>query len=344
MSILLDEFLTAPNVVRSVIGANKKVLTDIAKDFKSRGITNILTVARGSSDNAATYFKYIMETIGECAVSKCSPSVTTVYGAKLKLGNNMVLAISQSGMSTDTLLVMENAKASGALTVAVTNNPFSPLARMCDYHINLNAGIEESISATKTFLGQLTAMYMLANALSSASAKLNIAELPPVLEDFIAKESDAIRVFAEETKDINNFIILTRGLCQCVSSELSLKMMEICYKFSRPFSTTEFMHGPISIVEDGTSIMVLAPDSEMTSEFIDMTARLTLLGANVTSFTDIEEIARMSDKTFRMPTVKGMFVPFIYALAVELYVGYTAEALGINADCPRNRKKITITK
>lgn len=344
MSIMLNEFLTAPNVVRSVIGTNKKVLSAIAKDFKSRGITNITTVARGSSDNAATYFKYVMETIGECAVSKCSPSVTTVYGAKLKLGNNMVLAISQSGMSTDTLLVMENAKASGALTVAVTNNPASPLARMCNYHINLNAGVEESVSATKTFLGQLTAMYMLANALSPTPAKLNISELPPVLDDFIEEYNESIKAFAEETKDIDNFLILTRGLCQCVSSELSLKMMEICYRLSRPFSTTEFMHGPISIVEDGTAVVMLAPDSEMTGEFIDMATRLTLLGANVTSFTDIAEVARVSDKSFRMPSIKGMMIPFVYTIAVELYVAYVAEALGIDADCPRNRKKVTITK
>ncbi len=344
MSIMLSEFLAAPDVVRSVVATNKPVLKEIAKEFKARGITNITTIARGTSDNAATYFKYVMETIGECTVSKCSPSVTTVYGAKLKLGNNMVLAISQSGMSTDTLLVMENAKAAGALTVAVTNNPTSPLARMAHYHINLNAGVEESVSATKTFLGQLTAMYMLANALSDAPAKMNISELPPILEDFIAEENDKIRAFAEETKDLNNFIILTRGLTQCVSSELSLKMMEICYKLSRPFSTAEFMHGPISIVEEGTKVIMLAPDSEMTSEFIDMTARLNLLGADVVSVTDIDDVARMSVASLRMPSVKGMFVPFVYTMAIELYVAYVAEALGINPDTPRNRKKVTITK
>ena len=119
MSIMLNEFLSAPDVVRNVIAANKAVYRAIAKEFKERGITNITTVARGTSDNAATYFKYIVEAIGEIMVSKFTPSITTVYGAKVNLSKNMVLAISQSGMSTDTLMVVQSAKETGAMTVAV---------------------------------------------------------------------------------------------------------------------------------------------------------------------------------------------------------------------------------
>lgn len=344
MSIMLNEFLSAPDVVRNVIAANKAVYRAIAKEFKERGITNITTVARGTSDNAATYFKYIVEAIGEIMVSKFTPSITTVYGAKVNLSKNMVLAISQSGMSTDTLMVVQSAKETGAMTVAVTNNPESPLARMCDYHIDLAAGVEHSVGATKSFLAALTAMYMLSNALSPVTAKMNVAELAPLLEDFIEGYKDSIKAFAEETKDVNNYIILTRGLCQCVASELSLKMMESCYKFTRPFSTSDFMHGPISIVEEGTPVLMIAPDSEFTEEFISMTTRLNLLGANVISFTDIKDVERMSAKTLRMPTGRGMHAPFIYSIAVELYVAYMAEALGINADSPRNRSKVTITK
>ena len=110
MSVMLNEFLSAPDVVRNVTQANKQVIKDIAKVFKERGITNITTVARGTSDNAATYFKYVVEAIGEVMVSKFTPSITTVYGAKVNLSKNMVLAISQSGMSTDTLMVVEAAR------------------------------------------------------------------------------------------------------------------------------------------------------------------------------------------------------------------------------------------
>lgn len=344
MSVMLNEFLDAPNVVRGVITRNKKVISEIAEEFKRRGITNITTVARGTSDNAATYFKYIVEAIGHVIVSKFTPSITTVYGAKVNLHNNMLLALSQSGMSTDTLMVAENAKETGALTVAVTNDPNSPLAKACHYHIFLAAGLEQSVGATKTFLAQLTSMFLLANALSPSPAKMNIAQLPPILEKFIEDEKKGIQSFAESLKDLNNFVILTRGLTQCVASELSLKMMTTCYKLSRPFSTCDFMHGPISIVEDGTPIFLLAPDSEFTEEFVAMTTRLKLLGANIYSFTDIPEIANMSKNSFRMPSCRGTNSPFIYTMAIELFVVYMAQSLGINPDNPRNVKKVTITK
>lgn len=344
MSLMLNEFLAAPDSVREVISSNKKIIADIAKEFKERGITNITTVARGTSDNAATYFKYIIEAIGHVMVSKFSPSITTIYGAEVNLKNNMLLAVSQSGMSTDTLMVVESAKKTGALTVAVTNNPDSPLAKLCHYHIYLRSGEEKSGVATKTFLAQLSAMYMLANALSPVTAKMNIAEIPPLLENFIGGFRDKIAEFAKKTKDWNNYIILTRGLTQCISYELSLKMMESCYRFSRPFSTCEFMHGPLAIVEEGTKICIIAPDSEFTEEFVDMVTRLKILGADIISFTDIEKIRRMSSQSLEMPACRGMVVPFIYSIAVELYVAYVAEALGINPDTPRNMKKVTVTK
>lgn len=344
MSVMLNEFLTAPDVVREVVTTNKKVIAAIAKDFKARGISNITTVARGTSDNAATYFKYIVETIGGIMVSKFSPSITTVYGSTVNLSANMVLAISQSGMSTDTLMVVESAKQTGALTVGVTNNPESPLAKLCDYHIHLMAGEERSVAATKTFIAQLTAMYLLANQLSETSAKMNISEIPPLLEKFITENKEKIAAFAEKTKHLNNYVILTRGLLQSVSSELSLKMMESCYRFSRPFSTCDFMHGPLALVEEGTKIVMLAPHSEFSQEFINMATRLSILGAEITAFTDIKEVEDIAHNALRMPACRGMETPFIYTMAVELFSAYMAEALGINPDTPRNMKKVTITK
>lgn len=341
---MLNEFLAAPEVVREVVANNKQVIINIAKEFKHRGITNITTVARGTSDNAATYFKYLVEVIGGIMVSKFSPSITSVYGSKVNLSGNMVLAISQSGMSTDTLMVVQSAKETGALTVGVTNNPDSPLAKLCDFHIYLTAGEERSVAATKTFIAQLTAMYLLANKLSPSQAKMNVSELPPMLDTFINENKEALKKFAESTKDINNFCILSRGMLQSVAGELSLKMMESCYRFSRPFSTCEFMHGPIAIVEEGTKILLLAPASEFSQEFINMATRLSLLGASITAFTDIKEVEEIAQNSFRMPSCRGMETPFLYTLAVELYVAYLAESLSINPDAPRNMKKITITK
>ncbi len=343
MSVMLNEFLSAPEVVKNVATANKKVIADIAREFKERGITHIATVARGTSDSAATYFKYMVETIGKIIVAKITPSVVTAYGSTLNLKNTMVIAVSQSGMSTDTIMVVESAKNTGALTVAITNNPESKLAKACDYNIDLRSGIEQSVSATKTYLAQMVAMFMLSNALSPITAKMNVMELPQVLRSFVDACEPSIKDFALETKELNDAIVLTRGLLQSVGSEFSLKMIEICHILSNCFSTSQFLHGPISIVEEGTNVVLLAPDGEFRNEFIAMATRLSLLGANVISFTDIPEVARISTKSFIMPSYRGMTTPFLYALATELYCVHLGLAKGKNVDNPRNRKKVTIT-
>jgi glucosamine--fructose-6-phosphate aminotransferase (isomerizing) len=343
-SIMLKELLSGPFVMREVVKANKDVVAAVAKEFKKRNITNITTIARGTSDNAATYFKYLVEAIGGIMVSKFSPSIVTVYGSTINLSKNMVLAISQSGMSTDTLMSAGSAKDTGALVVAMTNNCESPLAKMADFHINLAAGEEISVPATKTFVAELTASYLLVNALAKSSAKQNIASFPPYLEEFIEENKNKIRNFAKKTNHINNFVILSRGLLQPVANEMSLKLMETTYRLNRPFSTTDFMHGPMSIIEEGFDVIMLAPSSEFSQEFIGMATRLSLLGANIVAFTDIKEVQDIAAHHFAMPTMRGMETPFVYTLAIELYAAYFAESLGFNPDAPRNLKKVTITK
>ncbi len=344
MSIMMNELLTAPDVVRAVIDKNSAVVREIASEFKKRGLTNITTVSRGSSDNAATYFKYLSEIIAGVMVSKYTPSVTTIYKQGTKLNSNMLLAISQSGQSTDTMMVVQDAKAKGTMTVAVTNDENSPLALTCDYHISLAAGPETSVAATKTFTAEIAALYLLANAIAPKSAKMNLKEIPAMFEDFIANYAADISKFSAETKDIDNIVVLTRGLMQGVAIEASLKLMETCYKFTRPFSTADFMHGPLAVVGEGRNILIFAPSGEFNEEFIDMVRRLTLLGANVVAFTDIKEILDTAEHALKMPTVHSLAAPFIYTLAMQLYVAHMADVLGKNPDAPRNLKKVTITK
>ncbi|MCL2629932.1 MAG: SIS domain-containing protein [Firmicutes bacterium] len=343
MSTMLKEILEAPDVVREVIRVNKGVLLSISKEFKERGITNITTVARGTSDNAATYFKYIAEAVGGFMVSKFAPSVATIYDTGVNLKNNMVLAISQSGMSTDTLTVVEKAKRTGALIVCMTNNANSPLAKLSDYHINLSAGEEVSVPATKTFTAQLSALYLLANKLSDSSAKMNLLEIPHILEDFIKNNSGDLRAFAKRVNSIQNFVVLSRGIMLPIATEFSLKIMETCYRFNRPFSTTDFVHGPISLVEEGFPVIMLAPGSEFSQEYINMATRLNLLGANIIAFTDIKEVEEIATQAFTMQPMRGMETPFVYTLAIQLFTYYFAESLGINPDKPRSLNKVTIT-
>ncbi len=344
MSLMMQELLTAPEVVRQVIENNKTVVKNIAEEFKKRGLTNITTVARGSSDNAATYFKYLSEIIAGVMVSKYTPSITTVYCQGTRLYSNMLLAISQSGQSTDTLMVVEDAKRRGTMTVAVTNDPQSPLAKLADFNVDLSAGPEASVSATKTFIAELAALYMIANQIAPKTAKMNLKEIPSVLEKFIAAENNNLLKLASETKDLNNIIVLTRGLMQGIASETSLKLMETCYKMTRPFSTADFMHGPFAVVEEGTPVIILAPSGQFDDEFTDMVRRLSLLGARVVAFSDIKDVLDTAEFKMKMPSYYALTSPFVYAMAVQLYSAHMADVIGNNPDKPRNLKKVIITK
>jgi glucosamine--fructose-6-phosphate aminotransferase (isomerizing) len=339
-----QELFSEPQVIRDVIAGNTEVIGKIVQEVKKRGITNISTVARGTSDNATICFKYICEILTGMPVAECHPSVITIYKSRVNIRDNMTVAISQSGASIDTLAVLDTAKKAGALTVAVTNSPDSPLARMAHYHIYLSAGEEKSVAATKTFIAELVALYMLAIGLSGKDNYLEtLSTLPASLEKLFAMNDKFIDL-AHLLKNKNNFIVLTRGTMQGVGKELALKLAECTYSYGHSYSVTDFMHGPLALVEEGVNVIMLAPDSECTENYLDIAARLNLLGANITALTDIKDLLNIADNSIKMPHSDFMTSTVLYGSAVHMLVMNMAIAKGLHPDSPRNLKKVTITK
>jgi len=343
MSLMEKELKQASDTIKNVLLTNKETIAKIGKAFRERNLGGITTIARGSSNNAVQYFKALNEIVGEKMVSPLNLSVVSVYKSKVDLSNNLVVAVSQSGKSTDTLLAIREAKRTGAMTVAVTNNPESDLAAECDFNLYIAADKELSVAATKTFMGQLACLYLLANAIVPKTAKMNLSLMPAKIREFLAGSEDKMQEFALATKNIKNASILTRGFLMAIANEMSLKLIETCYVFCRAFSTAEFMHGPLALIEEGTNVIMLAPSGELEEEFIAMATRLSLLGANIISFTDIPKIKEISTYCFEMPTVSSLENPFIYTSAIQLYAASLAKVLGHNPDKPRNLQKVTIT-
>lgn len=344
MTIMQQELFSEPQVIRDVISNNKEIIAKIALEVKKRGITNISTVARGTSDNATICFKYICEILTGMPVAECHPSVITIYKSRVKISDNMTIAISQSGASIDTLAVIDTAKKAGALTVAVTNSPDSPLAKMAHYHIYLSAGEEKSVAATKTFIAELVALYMLAIALSGKEQIMSkLHDMPDKLASLFELNDKFIEL-AELLKDKNNFVVLTRGTMQGVGKELALKFAECTYSFGHSYSVTDFMHGPLALVEEDINVVMLAPDSECTENYLDIAARLNLLGAKITALTDIPGIIDIADNSIVMPSSDYMTSTILYGSAVHMLVMNIAIAKGLHPDTPRNLKKVTITK
>lgn len=344
MSLMLEEILEAPNAVKRAKERNEAVISHIASEWKRKNFCNITTVARGTSDSAATYFKYVSEIKARIPVNKYLPSVTTVYNEYPTLREHMLLSISQSGQSTDTLLALNVSRAQGALTVSVTNDEASPLARNADYHIYLDSGEERSVSATKSFLSQLTVLTLLADALGSRKGSFDAARAAELIQSFFVEKTEAVCKVAERFANLDNAIVLSRGIMQGIANELSLKLMETSYVLSRSFSTSDFMHGPLAVVSEGTYVVLLAPSGPMEAEFTHIAMRLTLLGANLIAFTDIKDIQYVASDFIAMPKVDAEMQPLLYAAAVQLFSEKLSTQKGLNPDVPRNLKKVTITK
>ena len=343
MSIMFDEIMTEPEVIKSAIRANEKKVEAIAAEVKKRHIKNITIIGRGTSDNAGLCFKYFAEILAGIPSGTAHPSVTTMYGANVDYSDHLFVAISQSGRSIDTLAVLTQANKQGALTVAITNDDTSPLAKAGKYHLHLSAGEERSIASAKSYIAELTVLYMLAIALSDKPMMPVIYTLPKRVEDAIAL-LPTLQETAEKTKDLNNFIILSRGVMQGVGKELQLKLNECAYTFAQFYGTNDFMHGPYALVEEGVNVIILAPDGECSENFRDIATRLQLLNANVLAFSDNQEILNLATYGVKMPTMDTMSCTVAYSVAMHLYAMELAKQKGLNPDAPRNLKKVTITK
>ncbi|MDD4315595.1 MAG: SIS domain-containing protein [Clostridia bacterium] len=340
MSLMYEELLSSEKALSRVLSTNKAVTEEIARQAKSKAIQSIVTVARGTSNNAAAFFKYICEQNNGLMVSRFNHSVTTILGSTPIMTNSLVIGISQSGASTDTIKVMQKALDSGALTVAVTNDKSSPLAKMCDYHLYLNCGEEKSVAATKTFTLQLAVLELLARALCGDVAP----DFESIRVDLnaLTLRLDELKALASKTKDIDNMLILSRGSMLCVADEMSLKLIETCYKMSRSYSVAEFAHGPYALIDKERTVILLAPDGAYKNDFIAIAERIAGDGGKIISFTDIPKVKALSRYSFNMPqsTVSQIY---LYTLAIQAYAAFLSEVSGINPDMPRGLAKVTIT-
>ena len=340
-TLMQQEIFSEPSMMKRTIAACTPVLADIAKAFKQKNITNIVTMARGTSDNAATVFSFVCPLKTGIKVGKYHPSLTTVYDCNVDMKNTCMVVISQSGMSKDTIAVMDKAMKNGALTVAVTNNAQSPIAKNADFHLFMDVEEEKSVAATKTYIGELFALYMLTEALGG-NLDCDMNKLADRIQEILNLNSEIEKV-AKKLYTKNNFIILSRGTMLGTGDECALKFTECCYLFNRSYTSANFMHGPLSLLDDKANVILLAPDCECKQEFIDMAKRAKGLGANLTVFSDVPEILELATDKIVMPKANTVEAPVLYGTAISLLALNIGLAKGLNVDTPRNLNKVTIT-
>lgn len=338
---MLKEICEQPAVLEKTIKAETQKIKKLGNILRKKEIDLIVLAARGSSDNASLFGRYLLEITTGIPVSLSAPSVFTLYKAKLNLKRALVIGVSQSGEGIDINSVLESAKKSGATTLGITNEADSTMAQLTDETLLIHAGREKSVAATKTYTGQMLHFYLLASVLSDE--KIEFDKIP----DFAAKAlelKNEIENIVERYLFMENCVVVGRGMNYGNSYELALKLMETCYVVAERFSSADFFHGPLAIVERRFPVIMFAPHGVTKQSNLDLLKHIQELHADSFSITNDEEIAGLSSLALKMPAEIDEFLsPIPFILPAQLFAAYLAKIKGLNPDAPRSLSKVTKT-
>lgn len=338
---MLKEIAEQPQVLERTIAGEREKAERIGTFLRGRDIDLIVLVARGSSDNAALFGRYLLEVTTGIPVSLSAPSVYTLYNAKLRLNRALVIGVSQSGEGEDINLVLEQAKIAGAYTLSITNEANSTMAGIADEMLLIHAGRERSVAATKTYTGQMLHFYMLASAL--AGSKIEYERIP----EFTARALETQQVvdgMVERYAFMENCVVVGRGLNYGNSYELALKLMETCYVVAERFSSADFFHGPLAIVERRFPVILFAPKGITSKGSTELLGRLHELHADCLSITNDRQVAQASPRhIFLPPEIDELLSPIPFIVPAQLFAALLSAAKGLDPDAPRSLSKVTKT-
>lgn len=335
---MFQEAASASEVIANQLQRNQLHILDVVARIRHFDPHTIVTCARGSSDHAATFAKYLFETRLGLITASAAPSTTSVYGVRQHLKGALYVTISQSGKSPDLLASLEQAKAAGALTLALVNVEDSPMAQLADVYIPLNAGPEKSVAATKSYLASLAALLHLVAYWSEDNALLNALDsLPRALSQ--AWELDwqpGVAALA----DARNLFVIGRGIGFGAAQEAALKLKETCGLHAEAFSAAEVRHGPMAIVKQDFPVLVFTQEdqtlegmADLVDDFRKRDARLLVASESLSG-------------AGQLPVVKGVHPAIAPLLAVQSFyrmANALALARGYNPDQPPHLRKVTET-
>ena len=303
----------------------------------------IATGARGSSDNAATFAKYLFETRVGVATMSAAPSVQSIYAAEPDLARTLFLAISQSGKSPDLLLQAESARRAGARVVAMINVDASPLAAAADFVIPLRAGPEQSVAATKSFLCSLSAILQLAAEWKDDGALRNaLASVPAALEQDAAMGWQPL---IDGLVNAGSLFVVGRGLGLAAAQEAALKLKETCGIHAEAFSAAEVLHGPMTLVGPGFPVVFFVQDDDTKEGTLAVAAKFRARGARVwTIGSATESVGSRNGETLPLPNVLDpACTPLVAVHRFYAAVNELAVRRGRNPDAPPHLSKVTET-
>lgn len=345
MSHLEKEIYEQPEVIARFLKEEAANVEAIAGAIREYDPAYVLIAARGTSDNAARYAQYLLGIEANLLVSLATPSVHTLYESNIKMENALVIGVSQSGHSEDIRLIVTDAREQGALTLGITNDPTSPLANEAEHHIDLRAGEEKSVAATKSYTAQLTAIALLTAYLTQNEEKLaTIQQLPQMVSDTLDASKDVVN-WVERYRYMERVALIGRGLNYSTAFEIALKIKELCYIVGEEYSEADFRHGPIAIISEGFPVMVIAPTGKTLPLMLDLLEKLNERGAECIVFSDSADACNLGTRSVNLPSdIPEWLSPICSVIPGQLFAYGLADTKGHKIDEPRGLSKVTITR
>src|SRR6267143_567417 len=287
MSRFRDEIGEQPLLAKRMLAESRSAVASIASRLRTSKPRGFVIVARGSSDHAALYAKYLFGVRNHTMVTLAAPSLFTSYGSPPSLDGQCVIGISQSGESPDVIAVINEAVRQGAVTLAITNDPDSPLAKAAELVLPLGAGSERSVPASKTYIASLLALALISQALDpDASFEAALGQVPPALAAALEQDGELDRLVPLLLGP--RAIVLARGFNLCTAEEIALKLTETSYVLARAWSIADFVHGPIAVVEHEFPVLLVGAGGSVAADVDAIAARLSDYGCAVTGLFDAE--------------------------------------------------------
>lgn len=343
--ILQSEIAEQPQALARLLDAERANVETIAAAIRARAPRYVVLAARGSSDNAARYSQYLFGSLNALPAALATPSIFTLYERPPRLDDALVIAISQSGQSPDIVAVVAEGRKQGALTVAITNDRESPLARTAEHNIQLHAGTEKAVAATKTYTTSLMALAMLSAALTGDSGRFDtLAQVPGWIEDVVSRQAETIAA-AERYTYIDYCVVASRGYNYASAYEVALKLKELAYIIAEPYSSADFQHGPLALVEHGFPVLAAVPEGILSGELVTFFRQLKDRGADLITISADSEALALAQTPLPIPAgIPEWASPLVIVVQGQLFALGLTLAKGFDTDRPRGITKVTLTK
>ncbi len=342
---LRDEIFEQPTAIARLLEMQDESVRDVAARMGDRNVSFVYLAARGTSDNAGLYAKYLWGIHNGLPVALAAPSMFSVFKTPPKIGSALVVGISQSGQSPDIVSVIEEGRRQGALTLAITNDGGSPLAEAAELVIETVAGPENAVAATKTYTTQLVAIAMLSTALTgNAEHREWLGRLPSLVEDTLALD-ETVKDASARYRYMTQCVVLGRGFNYATAHEWALKLKELAYVLAEPYSSADFQHGPVALAHQGFPVFAVVPSGKIAPDMITLLTELVQdQQVELLAVSNEGSALALANTPVRLPErLPEWITPIPAIIPAQLFCYHLTRAKGYSTEGPRGLSKVTLT-